>query len=79
VNLVEAVELLNAVSDYDFKGSEKIPNFYIYDNQKEGFVLMVKADLVNEEYRDYLNRIAESRKLGIRESKRYIIIYGHPA
>jgi hypothetical protein len=77
LNLVEAVELLDAVSDFNFKETEKKPSFCIYDSQKEGFVLRVKADLVSEEYRDFLKGIVESRKLGMRESEGYLTIYGY--
>jgi len=70
----EAIELLEVVSDFNFKSSEKRPNFGIYDNQKEGFVLCIKAGLVNEEYRGYLEGIVESRNLRLSESKGYLII-----
>ena len=76
MNLKEAIDLLDAVSNFEFKGSEKRPNISIYDKEKDGFVLCVKADLVNEKYLDYLKRIVESRKLGIRESEGYLTIYG---
>jgi hypothetical protein len=32
VNLLEAVELLEVVSNFDFKSSEKKPQICIYDN-----------------------------------------------
>jgi hypothetical protein len=76
VNLVEAVELLEVVSDFQFKASEEKPDFYIYDNQKEGHALWVKSALISEAYRNYLKEIAESRKLEIRESEGYLIIQG---
>jgi hypothetical protein len=76
VNFNEAIELLEVVSDFHFKASEKKPDFCIYDNQNEGYVLCVKALLINAEYRNYLKEIVESRKLGIRESEGYLIIYG---
>ena len=77
MNLVEAVELLDAISDFNFKDSEKIPNISIYDKEKEGFVLCVKANMVDEEYRDFLKGIVESRKLGMRQSEGYLMIYGY--
>jgi hypothetical protein len=77
VNLSEAVELLEVVSDFQFKASEEKPDFYIYDNQKEGYTLWVKSHLISEEYRNYLKEVVESRKLGIRESDGYLIIQGH--
>jgi hypothetical protein len=77
VNLLEAVELLDVVSDFHFKVSEEKPDFLIYDNQKEGYALWVKSQLISEEYRNYLKEMAESRKLVIRESEGYLIIQGH--
>ena len=77
MNLNEAIDLLDAVSAFDFKDSMRIPKFSIYDNQNEGFVLCVKADLVNAKYRDYLKGIVGSRELGMRELEGYLMIYGH--
>jgi hypothetical protein len=74
VNLDEAIDLLDDISDFNFKASEK-PNISVYDNQKDGFVLCVKANLVDEEFRDHIAGIAESRKLGIRELEGYLIIH----
>lgn len=77
MNLADAVELLDAVSAFQFKASEKQPKVIIYDNQTEGFVLCLKANLVNDDYRDYIKGIANSRKLGIHEQEGYLIIYGY--
>ncbi len=77
MNFTEAIELLDAASAFDFKGSEKKPNICIYDKEKYGFELYIKADLVNAEYREYLKGIVKSRKLKIRESEGYLIIHGH--
>ena len=77
MNLVEAIDLLAAVSDFDFKNLRETPNFSIYDKQNDGFVLWVKANFVNGKYREYLEGIVESRKLGMRESEGYLIIYGY--
>jgi hypothetical protein len=76
VNFNEAIELLEAVSDFQFKPSEKKPDFCLFDNQNQGYNLQVKADLINEKYRTYLDEIVESRKLRIRESGGYLTIYG---
>lgn len=75
MNLDEAIDLLDDISDFNFKASEKKPNISVYDNQKDGFVLCVKANLVDEKFRGYLAGIAESRKLGIRELEGYLIIH----
>jgi O-phosphoseryl-tRNA(Cys) synthetase len=76
VNFNEAIDLLEAVSDFQFEPSEEKPEFSVMDNQNQGYTLHVKAQLVNEKYRKYLVEIVESRKLRIRESEGYLIIYG---
>jgi hypothetical protein len=73
----DAIDLLCAVSDFQFKDSEKRPDFCVYDNQNDGYNLRIKAELVDKEYRRYLNGIVKSRKLGLRESEGYLIIYGY--
>ena len=77
VNLSEATELLDAVSDFHFNALKKKPDFSIYDNQKEGYTLWIKTNLVSEEYRKYLEEIVKSYKLGIRESNGYLIIHSY--
>ena len=76
MNFNEAIELLEVVSGFSFKASEKKPDFCIYDNQKEGYSLCVKAHLINTEFRKYIKEIVESRKLGIHESEGYLKIHG---
>jgi hypothetical protein len=76
MNLDEAVELLRVVSAIPVKDSAKRPEIRILYNQGEGYTLHIEAHLVNDEHRSYLNGIVESRKLGIRESEGYIVIYG---
>jgi hypothetical protein len=77
LNLNDAINLLCVVSDFQFKNSEKKPDFCVYDNQNEGYNLRIKAEMVTAEYRSYLNEIVKSRKLGILESDGYLIIYGY--
>jgi hypothetical protein len=76
VNLNEAIALLAVVSDFHFKDSEKKPDFSIYDNQNEGYVLCVKADLISEEYNNYIKEVVESRKLRMHELDGYLTIHG---
>jgi len=76
LNFSEAIRLLEVVSDFPFKPSEKKLGFSIYDNQNQGYTLRVKASLVNSEYLKYVKEIVESRKLGMRESDGYLTIYG---
>ena len=78
MNLNEAVELLRVVSEIPVKDSVKRPEIRIFHEIGKGYTLRVKTASVNADYLNHLNRIAESRKLGIRESKRYIVIYGYP-
>ena len=76
LNLIEAIELLDSISDFEFRGFKKRPSFSIYDREKDGFVLCVKANLLNAEYRSFLGEIVKSRKLRIRELDGYLIISG---
>jgi hypothetical protein len=76
LNLKEAIEVLDSISDFDFKEFKKKPSFSIYDKQKDGFVLCVKANLVNEEYRNFLQGIVEPRNLRMCELDGYLIISG---
>jgi hypothetical protein len=76
MNFIEAMEILRAVSALQAKSSEKPPKFRIYDNQNEGYVILAKAHLINAEYRNQIETIADSCNLNIRESEGYLIIYG---
>jgi hypothetical protein len=76
LNIYEAIELLDAVSNFHSKTSEATPDFCIFDNQNEGYALSVKVCLISEEYRKHLRKVAESRKLSIRESEGVITIQG---
>jgi hypothetical protein len=79
MNLFEAVELLRVVSAIPLKGSAKHPEIRIFHNIGEvigeGYTLCIKRNSVDEDYRSHLNRIVESHKLMIRESKRCLIVY----
>jgi hypothetical protein len=77
MNLSEAIKLLDAVSNFNFEGFKKKPAFCICDNQKDGYSISIKASLVNDEYRNYLEKIVKSCKLGIRKSEGCLIIYGY--
>jgi hypothetical protein len=76
VNLSEAIELLELVTDFNFENPDKRPSFSLYDNQKDGFVICVNAELISEDYRRYLKYIVESRNLRLRESDGYLMIHG---
>ena len=76
MNFIEVMEILRAVSAIQTKSPEKLPKLRIYDNQREGYILLVKAQLINAEYRNHIETIADSCNLNIRESEGYLIIYG---
>jgi hypothetical protein len=71
------MELQNAVVAFRCGTLEKTPKFCIYDTQKEGYVLYIKTSSVNTKCLDFLKNLVNSRRLGIRESEDYLIIYGY--
>jgi hypothetical protein len=79
MNLDEAVELLRVVSAIPVKESAKRPKICIIHTigevMSEGYTLRIQKKLTDADYRNHLNRITESEKLEIRESKKYLIIY----
>ena len=79
MNLSEAVELLKVFSAIPVKGSANHPEIRIVHaigevNSKD-YTLHIEKNSADAEYRNQLNRIAESSKLSINESERYLIIY----
>jgi hypothetical protein len=75
MNLGKAIELLKILTACSPESKVKIPEIRIVFNHGERYTLHIKARSVRPEYRKYLDEIMESHKLGIRESKRYLIIY----
>jgi hypothetical protein len=75
LNLNKAIELLDAVSAFNFGASNNRPSVSIFCNKKDKCMLCIKASLVGEGYRQYLEDIAESQKLNIRESEGYLMIH----
>lgn len=75
MNFKEAIELLAVISDFHYKSPDEKPDFCLFDNEKQGYSLNVKTSLVNAEYRGYIEKIVESRKLWVRESEEYLVIY----
>jgi len=77
LNFADVMELQNAATSFHSETPKEVPKFSIYDSQKEGYVLCIKASSVSPEYLNFLKNLVTSRKLGIRESEGYIIIYGY--
>jgi hypothetical protein len=80
MNLDEAIELLRIVSAIPVKESAKRPEIRIVHVigalMGEDYTLRIEKNEVDADYRNHLNKIVESKKLEIREWKRYLIIYG---
>ena len=79
MNLDEAVELLRIVSAIPIKKSAKHPEIRIIqaigEVMAKGYTLRIEKKLADADYRSHLNRIAESRKLSLLESERFLVVY----
>jgi hypothetical protein len=79
MNLDEAVELLKIVSEIPVKKSAKHPEIRIVhavgEVMAKGYTLRIEKNSAGADYRNHLNEIVESKKLAIRESEGYLIIY----
>jgi hypothetical protein len=74
MDLAEALALLDAISVFHFEVSEDKPSITIYDNQKGGYDLLVKAQTVDESYLSQLRKIVKSHYLFMRESDGCVVI-----
>jgi len=79
MNLNEAVELLKVVSAIPVKKSVKHPEISVVHDVGEvtakAYTLHIEKNSADSDYRNHLEEIVESKKLAIRESERYLIIY----
>jgi hypothetical protein len=79
MKLDEAVELLKVVSAIPVRESAKHPEIRVVhaigEVMAKGYTLRIEKKLANADYRSQLNRIVESRKLAILESKRHLVVY----
>jgi len=71
------MKLQSDATSFHGETPKEAPKFSIIDSQKEGYVLCIKASSVSPEYLNFLKNLVTSRKLGIKESEGYIIIYGY--
>jgi len=71
------MELQNAVTTFRPEIPEEKPKLCIYDTQKEGYILYIKANSVSGKCLLFLKNLVNSRKLRIRESEKYLIIYSY--
>ena len=78
MNLAEAVELLSFLSEIPIRDSAKYPEIRILHNVGEGYTLHITTESLNQEFRSQIAEIIEARKLKIRESNHYLIIYNTP-
>jgi hypothetical protein len=75
MNFVEAMELLRAVTALHIQDSRGQPSFRISYSHGEGYVLAIKVRSINSEGLSRLKNVVETRHLGTREFKGYLIIY----
>jgi len=79
MNLNEAVELLKAVSEIPVKESAKHPEVRIVHAMggvvAKGYTLRIEKKLADADFRNHLSEIAESKKLAVLESERYLVLY----
>jgi hypothetical protein len=79
MKLDEAVELLRVVSAIPVREAAKHPEIRVVhaigEVMAKGYTLRIEKKLANADYRSQLNRIVESRKLAILESKRHLVVY----
>jgi hypothetical protein len=79
MNLDEAVGMLRLISAIPIKKSAKHPEIRIVhaigEVMAKGYTLRIEKKQTDADYRNRLNGIVESKKLAIRESKRYLIVY----
>jgi hypothetical protein len=79
MKLDEAVELLRVVSAIPVNKPAKYPEIRVVhaigEVMAKGYTLRIEKKLADADYRSHLNRIAESRKLTILESERFLVVY----
>jgi len=75
MNLNKAITLLKTLSDFPYILPEKKPHFSVFERPDDEYVLVGKTELIHEEYRNYVKKIAESHTLIIEESNGLMVIY----
>ena len=75
MNLNESIELLKVVSTIPVGKSAKRPELRIFHNMSRGYTLRVKAQQVDKEYREHLDKIAKSLNLAVRKEKEWLIVF----
>ena len=77
MNLNRAIKLLDAVSDFQFKPSDKRPTISICYEQKDDYALYIRKGEVSQDYRNHLEKIVKSHNLQMRESNEHLKIHDH--
>jgi hypothetical protein len=75
LNFVEAVECLRTVSAFQTECAGELPKLQVYNAENEGYVIWIKNSLISEEFRNFLMQVVETRRLGIKKTEGYLIIY----
>jgi hypothetical protein len=69
MNLVQVIELQNAVRAFHNEKRKGALKLCIFDTQKEGYVIYVKGGLVNTEYFNFLNDFVNLEKSELKNRK----------
>jgi hypothetical protein len=77
MNFAEIIELLRTFSAFHETRSGNRPVLSVYDTQDkdEVYVLFVRANSASRDFLNFLNYVVETRKLGIRWFKEYLVIH----
>jgi hypothetical protein len=73
----EVLDLLKAVSAFHADSNGETPKLCVYDTQDltEGYVLCIHKNSNNGMFLNFLESVAERRKLGIREFNGHLVLY----
>jgi hypothetical protein len=75
LNFVEAVEFLRTISAFRQEYQGELPKLQVYNAESEGYVIWVKTNSVNAEFRSFLRQVVRTRGLRIRKRDEYLVIH----
>jgi hypothetical protein len=74
MDFVEAVEFLKTVTAFRTEYSGELPKLQLYDAEKEGYVIWIRASSLNVEFLNLLKKVVEARGLQLRRSQGFLLI-----
>jgi hypothetical protein len=77
MNFTDILDLHRAVSAFPFETPANRPKLYVYDTQDKGeeYSLYIRISPGNEKYFVFVKSVAETRKLGIKKFRDYLVLY----